>query len=141
MTMYNQSVPSSRATQRISPAEATSRTFDPRTNAQVTKEVRGTPYYQSALKLDADGAAADTTFNVELHSSVCIYAKPDAVSPFVSCGVKVEAFTQLGDYVIIFDNNAVNAMEEVRVFTGQRKIKVTFTLQAGEKGSLFVGGE
>ena len=141
MSIYDQSVPRSRATQRISPAEATSRTFAPRSNAQTTKEVRGTPYYQSTVKVDANGAAANAELNVELHSSVSIYAKPDAVNTFASCGVKVEALTQLGDYVVVYNNVALNALEEVRVFTGQRKIRVTLTLQAGEQGSLYVGGE
>ena len=140
MTMYNQSVPRSRGMQRISPAEATSRSFDVRSNSMTMLEVRGTPYYSDDFKVEANGASVQVEMALELHSSVSFYFKETA-GAVGTAGVIVEAQTQLGDWVILFQAAAVPALDEQRVYTNQRRLRVTLTCAGGQTGTVYVGGE
>ena len=141
MTMYDQSTPRSRGMQRVSPAEATSRSFDVRSNSLAMLGVRGTPYYTDDNKVvGVDGASVQAEMALELHSSVSFYFK-EAGGGVGTAGVTIEAQTQLGDYVILFEAVAVPDLRELRIYTNQRRVRATLTCAAGQTGTLYVGGE
>lgn len=130
----------SRATQRLTSQEVASRSFSAVGNALVVNTHRACPQYgANSIAFTDVPVTADAL--LELHNAVSFYVVPDAGAEPNSSTVTIEAKTQLGHWIVVFQDTIPN-LTEVTAQTAYRVLRVTVVSdQGGKSGALHLGGE